>query len=451
MAPSSPDRHKRYSRLDSSPDEFPDHKVSFGAEVRDAEQGIADPQEDLVGTKEDAPAYRPGPIRCALALILCSVAVLGTLKGIAIHCSRRHDSDSSSGTANAIKAETPVHVAINASRAYDVWDKPFPCYPFDRSYYEGMFYAKVPKTASSTLSGIGLRIAHRKGRELNIADQQQQPPPQKSKKKKKHSHSKHDALCNVEVKHGDVADEFHYGLRNRERSFLWSFVRDPTQHALSHYYYTYISRSGHKIKEDSFKTWLLDYPGDFQMKYLQLHKEYKTADDAVLGIMDGYNFIGITERLDESLVVLQMILGLDVGDILYLSAKQSGGYALVSNNSTRRCIATEHKRMEPFMDEFFESSEWTSHVQDDAKLYDIVNRSLDLTIEKLGRSEFESKLQAFQDALSLVQERCTERTVFPCSPDGEYIGKNDCYKLDMGCGYPCLDEVASELSISVKE
>lgn len=250
MAPSSPDRHKRYSRLDSSPaDDFRDHEVSFGAEESDAEQGIIEDPQDLVGTKEDAPAYtRQRPIRCALALILSSVAVMGTLKGIAMHCSRRHDSDSSSRAANAVKAEVPI--AINASRPYDVWDKPFPCYPYDRKYYyEGMFYAKVPKTASSTLSGIGLRIAHRKGRELNIADQQQQ-----SEKKKKHTHSKHDALCNVEVKHGDVAEEFHYGLRNRERSFLWSFVRDPTQHALSHYYYTYISRSGHKVKEESFKS-----------------------------------------------------------------------------------------------------------------------------------------------------------------------------------------------------
>ena len=187
------------------------------------------------------------------------------------------------------------------------------------------------------------------------------------------------------------------------------------------------------------------------MDYLRLHKQYRDADETLLGIMDGYDFIGITERLDESLVVLQMILGLDVGDILYLSAKQSGGYALVSNKGTPRCIATEHKKREPYMLEFFESPEWKKHIEDDAKLHQAVNESLDLTIERLGRSEFETKLQTFQEALSLAQERCEEKTIFPCSTDGEYIEKNDCYKLDMGCGYPCLDKVASELSVSLKE
>ena len=43
-------------------------------------------------------------------------------------------------------------------------------------------------------------------------------------------------------------------------------------------------------------------------------------------ILDNYDFIGVTDRFDESLVVLQLLLGLETSDILYLSSKKSGNY-----------------------------------------------------------------------------------------------------------------------------
>ena len=43
-------------------------------------------------------------------------------------------------------------------------------------------------------------------------------------------------------------------------------------------------------------------------------------------VLSEFDFIGILERLDESLVLLQLLLGLQVRDVLYLNAKQSGGY-----------------------------------------------------------------------------------------------------------------------------
>jgi hypothetical protein len=40
-------------------------------------------------------------------------------------------------------------------------------------------------------------------------------------------------------------------------------------------------------------------------------------------ILSDYDFIGITERMAESAVALMMLLGVNMGDILYLSAKGS--------------------------------------------------------------------------------------------------------------------------------
>ena len=49
--------------------------------------------------------------------------------------------------------------------------------------------------------------------------------------------------------------------------------------------------------------------------------------DAVQSILEEYDFIGISEWLHESLVVLEMILNLTISDILYAkSAKVAGGF-----------------------------------------------------------------------------------------------------------------------------
>jgi hypothetical protein len=53
-----------------------------------------------------------------------------------------------------------------------------------------------------------------------------------------------------------------------------------------------------------------------------------------------YDFIAITERMDESAVELQMLLGLPLADVLYLNAKTSGGYediVAASNSSSTQC------------------------------------------------------------------------------------------------------------------
>lgn len=44
----------------------------------------------------------------------------------------------------------------------------------------------------------------------------------------------------------------------------------------------------------------------------------------MLARLSTYNFIGTTERMEESLVVLRNILGLSIKDILHLSAKMPG-------------------------------------------------------------------------------------------------------------------------------
>jgi hypothetical protein len=78
----------------------------------------------------------------------------------------------------------------------------------------------------------------------------------------------------------------------------------------------------------------------------------------------------------------------------------------------------------------------------------LLKNSLDLTIDKLGRIEFEIKLNKFRAARTIIQTKCKD-VVFPCSSGGVKINSNktDCLWQDSGCGFNCLDQVATELSL----
>jgi hypothetical protein len=48
--------------------------------------------------------------------------------------------------------------------------------------------------------------------------------------------------------------------------------------------------------------------------------------DAVQQVLDAYDFIMVTERFDESLVALKMLLNLDFEDILYTRERSEGSF-----------------------------------------------------------------------------------------------------------------------------
>jgi hypothetical protein len=54
--------------------------------------------------------------------------------------------------------------------------------------------------------------------------------------------------------------------------------------------------------------------------------------------MQKYDFLALTERLDESLVAMQLLLGLPVGDILSTSSKVGNGYACVGRKCYRVAV-----------------------------------------------------------------------------------------------------------------
>lgn len=135
-----------------------------------------------------------------------------------------------------------------------------------------------------------------------------------------------------------------------------------------------------------------------------------------------------------------MLLRLPLSDILYLSAKLTGEY-------DGQCTWIQPSFVSPGMQDYFQSDYWKRMIQEDLALYVAANRSLDLTIDRLGRSEFQAKLAEYQTALEIGQQRCAANATFPCTRDGVKRNQTSCLWKDSGCGASCLDQVAVDLGI----
>lgn len=192
---------------------------------------------------------------------------------------------------------------------------PLPCLELEENWtrsavqrspaYDGLFFVKPPKAGSTTAASVTLRIAH----QLSVAQNKTtMTKPQ---------------LCRNRVQH-TVARMMGYKWRNKTNSVLWSVLRDPTARALSQYFHFHVSRKGIEASDESF----FDYFGkrednmrSFQLKYLSLRSYHDGKTDpvrAISSILRDYDFIGIMERMDESVVALQMILGLNAADVMYM-------------------------------------------------------------------------------------------------------------------------------------
>ena len=330
------------------------------------------------------------------------------------------------------------------------------CVPFSsgRQPRQGLFFNKMPKAASSTMSGIALRIAqHYAERHFsNFTADGAMPAP-----------------CNNRVDHvpGYKAGT-RFGHHDKEgRSFLFSILRDPARRALSRVFFSRVSQAGQPATEQNIFKWLRmstnsQYGtvspgmGGFQLAYLAFRSieewsawskddPYRVRDvelvhDIVREIIMDYDFLMLVERFDECLVVMQLLLGLEVGDILYLSAKQAGDYYYHPRRN--ECIELAKTKSFPSIDRYLQSAEWDAMNYGDYVLYEAVNQSLDLTIETLGREQFNEALDAFVTLRGRAEKRCAAEAVFPCSSIGEVqIDRSSvsCYEKDEGCGFACLD------------
>mmetsp|Transcript_26765 Transcript_26765/g.31137 ORF Transcript_26765/g.31137 Transcript_26765/m.31137 type:complete len:303 (+) Transcript_26765:379-1287(+) len=271
---------------------------------------------------------------------------------------------------------------------------------------KGIIYSKMPKAASSTIAGIVTRI--------RLAYEKQSG-------KTCSSHTTHLPIFEVAKR---------YPTRDRGNTFFFSSVRDPASRAISRIYYDrhFALRSPERFVE-VLKTYTnSEYGvvsrgrGGFQVPYLALTTPKKDSfwnethpnqvmdpasiHEVVGNIIQDYDFVVLTKRLDESLVILQLLLGMETKDILYNSSKEGGMFHMKHKKGKPRCFKTI-KHPEKLWDEVedhLKSAQWYSQSYGDYVLVEAVNQSIDLTIEAIGRERFELALDKYKEMKKLVDK-----------------------------------------------
>jgi hypothetical protein len=160
-----------------------------------------------------------------------------------------------------------------------------------------------------------------------------------------------------------------------------------------------------------------------------------------MDILQSYDFLGVVERMAESLAVMTFLLELDPSDVIVLSAKKSGGY-----DSQKSCYLIQKANWTEGMNKYFASDQYL-HNNPDLLLYYAVNQKLDQTIDKIGAEKVQERADAIRKLEELAESNCQEQAIFPCSATGQPQhdkAKDSCYIKDSGCGFKCVDRLLKE-------
>jgi len=264
-----------------------------------------------------------------------------------------------------------------------------------------LIYIKVGKTGSSTTAGIMRRIASRHGL-FGVTEELDPEHPVNFEPAVAPNHGS--AACKVTLNwHGFT-----------KPAILITQIRDPAARALSDFYF-FESRGSLAKPDEVIADLQNNIRGSLELDYIRL-------DDAsgVSQTIANYSFIMITERLPESLVVLKHLLRLEFCDLLFVSSKVSKDPTGLSEQP-------------PEVSSYLASPEFSKRYEPDLLLYAAANRSLDLWIDRIGRKEFQEDLAAFSSLLEQVESQCSHER-----------GKGECYWVDNGCGYQCIDSLCGE-------
>ena len=296
----------------------------------------------------------------------------------------------------------------------------------------GLILSKTFKTGSSTAAALTLRISHRVAQRYL----------------KQHH-------CKTFLDHSFMRRNLH--SFREQPSLLWTIVRNPAKRAISSINYFQVGLHGKQFSDQEMITRLS------KLKNVQLQqiRDFKGAVKPALtssilnstqnvielmkqSVFNKYDFIAVNERWEESVAVMQLLFDLEDEDMIVLSAKRSGSWAWnVKEGEESRCFviprATQSDKVKIFLQTDF------TYRNADFLLHAVANKSLDLTIDSLGRDLVATKVNILRYLQELVERNCLNSTVFPCASNGTYQSqsKDDCYWRDMGCGFRCIDRVLS--------
>jgi hypothetical protein len=370
---------------------------------------------------------------------------------------RRHrlPKDAPCVSAECIAQEAASLARAFADRSNQTWQQlPGSNSTSAKKEHHGLLFVKVPKTGSSTAAAVALRIARNHG-------------------------------VSVRYDHSSPLED-HYENRHPTHSFLWTSIRNPAERAVSYLSYqasrkrqTFttttttgddglvvlqqlrsMDRSGVVVKSEGRGGPQLAFTS---LRFIPKHSAWtpsfptyvanaKRVKEHVRHVLQNYDFLLVTERMDESLVALALTLGIDVADVLVVSSKVASRSFLPihddSTNGTLLCVPLIRLNVDtPAVQAYLTSDEWHAMNYGDYLLHAAASQSLNLTIQALGRDIFNRALAEYRRLHSQAMQQCVGRVHGPCSASGELQlqrASENCYQGDLGCGYQCIDEMLVE-------
>ena len=142
-------------------------------------------------------------------------------------------------------------------------------------------------------------------------------------------------------------------------------------------------------------------------------------------ILEAYDFVGITEQFDESLVLLSRQLGVPLTDLLYLPTKVSGQAATDKQDQGK--VQWPHPPLSEEPAEVQEAAKRLAKTNDGQLVRD-AKQQFDEQVAAEGGS-FPDDVAKFKNMLRKVAAECSSHF------------KEACYWNDNGCGEKCIDEL----------
>jgi hypothetical protein len=366
----------------------------------------------------------------------------------------------------------------------------------------GLLFVKPYKVTSNIGEGISISIAHNVGRRRSSLNVEQvsiinSTSMANSSDANNSSNMTHIPGSSNQLSHPcihynrhEFANYKNHGQRGSP-SLLWTIVRKPAERDLSEVYFQYVSRKNVKPTDDHVIR-ILEGIKNRQIRHLAPSWASVRRLDEVLAkdrhpkegnttfsnsrtsqtsqadvanvikndIIGYYDFIGVSDRMDESLAVMKLLWDLETTDLIVLSTKSQhegssltlGGY---DDGSTRdpktgglRCVPIQETKVTSTVAEYLQ----TKHADHNADyfLYDAAVQSLDRTIHELGSNRVAAVVEELRKLQYLAETMCRPMAIFPCSEDGTVQvakSKENCYVQDSGCGYQCVDHIMRQYEL----
>ena len=183
---------------------------------------------------------------------------------------------------------------------------------------QSIVYIKIPKTGSSTFAGV----LHRAAGKLKLAG---------ADSCRLEDWSREPLLWAEHGSYESIAGEVS---RLRTRPLLLTLVRDPVERCMSHYYYSLrtapsaqraVTFMRKDCREQQTRMLALDKNLPAPHAWARRRERDTTNATSVASLLPSFDFMGVAERFDESVVMLASLLGVDDDAVAYMPVKVADG------------------------------------------------------------------------------------------------------------------------------